>query len=468
VLNALASGGLYSTPSDMARLAMMFMDKGVFAGRQFLSRAAVREMGTDQTVGEVGPATSKATRYGLGWDTVTQPGLLKAGFTAWMKGGDSGDYHAGFAVVPGQKLAVVVQGVAPVSSQSAETLCERILLHALRDRGALRRIPAPIAAVAPPRKAATAAQLRAITGFWAGNGSVFRVSSGSDPQDISVSTLGMDGEWHIMSDGLFMRSDGRFHRDGYANSVSVTLAGGRRYLIARQVAGTGLSFDSLQLAQKIAPGDPLSAVWSTRVGRVWVGVNEEPTATFWDSEGMILTVAQIPGLPGYVAVETPGYGTQIVDPGERDDAGLMFLQIPGFGSRDMNDLVIEERDGQEWARYGTALYRPLDGVQVLAEGDTTVSTDEDGNAVWVALPTEARVAIDAGTRWRLYDANLSATQEGTSYPAQIDADVGWLCLFAAPGTDATVHVTPRLGAHPVQLRAPGPRAAAPMLGSPRI
>jgi CubicO group peptidase (beta-lactamase class C family) len=442
VVNALASGGLYSTPTDMAQLATMFMSRGAYGGHQILSAASVREMGADQTVGEIRPTVFKAAKYGLGWDSVTQPGLLKAGFTAWMKGGDSSDYHAGFVVVPGQDLAAVVMGVAPLDSGKAETLCERILLHALVDRGALRRIPAPIPAVAPPVKAATAAQLRAIQGYWAGNSLVLKAESGSDPQSVTVFTLGQDGAWHEMVGGLRMRTDGRFHHKGSAASVWIASAAGRRYLVVRTVAGS-FYYDNMPLAQKLAPGEPLSKTWDSRLGGLWIAVNECPTSAIWGSGGPLLQVGGVPGLDGYLLSNTSSYGMQIVDPGESDAAALMFLQIPGFGSRDENDLAAEVHGGEEWMWFGTTFYRPLGSVPVLAVGANTVTTTPEGYAEWRTVSSTSLLTIDAGSRWRVYDAGMDVLGSGTTYPAVVEVPAGgYVCLFAPPGTSATVNLEP--------------------------
>jgi len=455
VVNALASGGLYSTPTDMAQLATMFMSRGAYGGRRILSAASVREMGTDQTVGEIRPTVYKAAKYGLGWDSVTQPGLLKAGFTAWMKGGDSSDYHAGFVVVPGQDLAAVVQGVAPIDSGKAETLCERILLHALVDRGALRRLPAPIPAVAPPVKAATAAQLRAIQGYWAGNSLVLKAESGPDPQSITVFTLGPDGAWYEMVAGLRMRTDGRFHHKGSAASVWIASAAGRRYLVIRTASG-GFYYDNMPLVQKLTAGEPLSKAWDSRLGGVWLAVNEYPTSLIWGSGGPLLQVDDVPGLDGYVLANTSSYGMQIVDADESDTAALMFLQIPGFGSRDENDLVVEVRGGEEWMWYGTTLYRPLGSVPVLAVGDNTVTTTPEGYAEWRTVSSTSLLTIDAGARWRVYDAGMNVLGSGTAYPAEVEVPAGgYVCLFAPAGTGATVHLEPSVhgGAAPAEPQA---------------
>ena len=471
VVNALASGGLYSTPTDMAQLATMLMSRGAYGGRQIISAASVREMGTDQTVGEIRPTVYKAAKYGLGWDSVTQPGLLKAGFTAWMKGGDSSDYHAGFVVVPGQDLAAVVQGVAPIDSGKAETLCERILLHALRDRGALRRLPAPIPAVAPPVKSATAAQLRAIQGYWAGNSLVLKAESGSDPQSVTVFTLGPDGAWREMVGGLRMRSDGRFHHKGSASSVWIASAAGRRYLVIRTAAGS-FYYDNMPLAQKVTAGEPLSKAWDSRLGGLWLAVNEYPTSAIWGSGGPLLQVGDVPGLDGYVLATTSSYGMQIVDPGESDEAALMFLQIPGFGSRDENDLVVEEHGAQEWMWYGTTFYRPLGSVPTLSVGANTVTTGPEGYAEWRTVSATSQLTMDAGARWRAYDAEMNVLSSGTAYPAEAEVPAGgYVCLFAPAGTSASVTLEPsvRGGAAPAAAQAaPLVPVGAPSLDDPAL
>jgi CubicO group peptidase (beta-lactamase class C family) len=446
-LNLPASGALYSTPTDMAHLAAMLMDRGAYGDARILSAASVAEMGSDQTVGEIRPTVYDATRYGLGWDSVTQPGLKKVGFTAWMKGGDSGDYHAGLIVIPGQKLAAVVLGVAPINSGLAEGLCERILLHALVDRGALRRMPTPIPAAAPATKAASASQLGTMEGYWAGSGLVFKVTPGSDPQALVLSALMQKTGWQPLSSGWRMRGDGQFYRKGSATSLWTTTAAGRRYLIDSAVGGYGHYRDNMPLAQKLTPGEPLSAAWAGRVGRLWLAVDEQPTSGTYASGGPLFGLSDVPGLPGYVVAVSPGYGTQIVDPGESDTDALMFLQIPGFGSRDMNDVVVQQRGGEDWIWYGTTLYRPLETVPALATGAGDVTIGPEGYAEWRTVAATGHVTIGGGTLWRLYDSSMNVIDSGTAFPATVTAPAGaYLCLFAPAATSVGVTVTPVVGA----------------------
>ena len=137
---------------------------------------------------------------------------------------------------------------------------------------------------------------------------------------------------------------------------------------------------------------------------------------------------------------------QFVDPGESDTVGLMFLQIPGFGSRDMNDAVVEQHGGEDWIRFGDTLFRPLDGVPELADGANTVTFGAEGYAEWRALPVAANVGISAGTAWRLCDADMTVVAGGTTFPATVDASTGsYLVLFGPANSSTAVTVTPSAG-----------------------
>lgn len=462
ILNVLASGGLYSTPTDMGKLATMLAGGGVYHRTQILSAASVAEMGKDQTLGSFNPVPSNATRYGLGWDSVTQAGLKAVGVTAWMKGGDSIDYHAGFVVAPKAKLTAVVTAIAPLSSGDCETLSERILLHALVDRGTLGRMPAQIAAVAPPPRRVGATQLARISGYWAGNGQAFRIEAApGHPQSLTLSRLLPDGAWEPLHEGVRLRTDGRFHAQGSANSMWAVAAAGRRYLVSRAVGGYGHYRDSMLVAQKLRPGQAPSQAWQDRFGHLWLAVNERPDSpTYTSDSGMLLAVGDVPGLQGYATVYAGDYGMQVVDPNESDSVGLMFLQIPGFGSRDLNDAVVEQRDGEDWITYSSTVYRPLDGVPELAEGAVTVDIGAEGYTEWRLLPA-SEVTISAGTAWRLYDGDLNVIDGGTSFPVTTEApDGAYLALFGPADSSTTVTVVP---ADPGMQGKATPKRVAPRL-----
>ena len=450
VVNLLAAGGLYSTPADMSRLGAMLMNGGIYNGTRILSADAVAQMAADETLGSFNPVPCTALRYGLGWDTVTQPGLKAVGVTGWQKGGDSADYHASFIVAPGPKLAVTVTGVAPLGSASLGTLGEGILLHALVDQGRIHRRPTPISPKLPAIKPATAAQLAEMKGYWALSSQMFRVAAEpSAPQSLTLSMLTGDG-WTTVAEGLRLRTDGRFHAGGSASGYSTITAGGRRYLVNDWVGGYGHYRDAGLMSQKLQPGDPLPSAWASRSGEVWLAVNEQPDSfTYTSNAGPLLIVSAVPGLEGWVTVTTPAYGTQVVDP-IGDHLGAMFLQIPGGCSRDLEDAVVTQHGAEEWIQWGSTAYRPMGSAPALAAGPNTVTFGAEGYAEWRSLAAAGMLTIAAGgaSTWRLYGPDLAVLDAGTTFPATVTAPTPrcYLLLFGPAGSSTTVTVTPPPGA----------------------
>ncbi len=443
-LNVLASGAMYSTPADMGRLATMLMNDGAYGGVRILSSTAVREMAKNQVTGSFQPMIQSETQYGLGWDTVAEPGLAAAGFKGWLKGGDAIGYHCAFTLVPRQKLAVTVVASGAAGSHLLEALAERILLHALVDKGALRRMPAQLPDAAPPKKRATSAQLGALEGYWAGNGMVFRVAADSrDPQALNVATQQGDA-WTSVTEGLYLRTDGRFHRKGAAASVYAVAAAGRRYLVNNAKAGWGHYTRDMLLAQKLRDAEPLSAAWQARLGHAWVAASGVPDAIMFQRSGAPwLTLGEIPGSPGWLTVSSSGYGLQVVDASRSDTTAEMFLQIPGFGSRDMWDLQVLGVDGEDWLQYGGTTYRPLDTVPVLAPGANTVEYLSVSDAIWEKVPVAATVTISGGTAWHLFAPQEDYLGGGYTFPQTTHAPAGAYLVLTGPGTtSATVTVVP--------------------------
>ncbi len=136
----------------------------------------------------------------------------------------------------------------------------------------------------------------------------------------------------------------------------------------------------------------------------------------------------------------------------------MFLQIPGFGSRDMNDAVIVRTGGEDWIQYGAAIYRPVDGVPALAEGANAVTFDAGGHTEWRTVPETGQLSISAGSAWRLYDANMAVLAGGTTFPATAAAPAGsYLALFGPAASSTTVTLTLPVGSQSVAPTPAAPR-----------
>ena len=162
-VNTFGAGGAYSTADDMARIAMMFLNDGRIGTTRILSGASVAEMAKDQTIGSFNPIHNDSWAYGLGWDSVSQPGLAAVGFDGWAKNGDSYDYHAALVVSPKAQLGIVVL----TDSLGAIAVAERVLLRALYENRRIAAFPSPLQSVVPPVAPVPDGLLAAIAGEYA-------------------------------------------------------------------------------------------------------------------------------------------------------------------------------------------------------------------------------------------------------------------------------------------------------------
>lgn len=180
-INAYGSGGLYSTPLDMLCFAQLFIDHGIAQGiaqldagaghpKRILSVKTIREMAVDQTIGQFNPVPSQNMRYGLGWDSVSEPGLAQAGVVGWIKGGDTGIYGSALLIAPQEKLAVFIAGTSGVHSTEATGIAEKIILQELAIRKRIKQMPPWVALAVPSEKIASPDQIEAMTGMWARSG----------------------------------------------------------------------------------------------------------------------------------------------------------------------------------------------------------------------------------------------------------------------------------------------------------
>src|SRR5512139_1849838 len=322
-VNVYASG-LFSTPSDMGRLAMMFLNGGCLWDRRILSFEAVAEMGRDQTVNlPLNPITDHYVHFGLGWDGVRQGGLAAFGVAAWYKGGDADHYHSCFIVAPDELIAAAVMLTNGSDTASvAGVLAERILLNALAERGSIAKFPSPPAAVAPFAVPASDEDLAAIAGIYASSYGPRRLEPQAD-RTLTLSTF-VNGQWQSAIEGLKLRQDGRFVADHHPETVyRLIVADGRRYLAVRRPFGLGHYEMELPDSHDLPPGQPLSAIWQARVGERWLMVND-PYCAFLalGRQPPLFSLVQVQGLDGYLAASLISAGfelVQVIDPRESDD-----------------------------------------------------------------------------------------------------------------------------------------------------
>jgi CubicO group peptidase (beta-lactamase class C family) len=464
-VNLFASGGAYSTADDLARIAMMFLNGGRVGTTRILSGASVAEMAKDQTIGSFDPIHNNSLAYGLGWDSVSQPGLAAVGFDGWAKGGDSNDYHAALVVSPQAQLGIVVLAVSGPGSPRAIAVAERVLLRALDENGRIAAFPSPLLSVVPPVAPVPDGLLAAIAGEYAQGNLIMQLQP--KPDGSLLVSLRSDAGWTPLPPGspVKYRSDGWFASDQDPlkafKVVDADLLGvPTQYILNRAPTGYGHYLDYTVLAQRVRrrPGN-LSAAWRARLSSTWLVVNENPDELAWNGMDPRLRLATVPNLEGLVAVRFSGdvpaaaaaaagyIDAHIVDASGSDTVATMMLIIPQLAGRDLDDLDIVQRDGAEWTRFGSYMHEPLASVPVLPNGATEVVTiGPEGYAEWRAVAsdvTPVQVTITTTGAWHLYDPAFTTVANGkgnaeTSLPA--GNGLGYLTLFGNPGQTITVAV----------------------------
>jgi len=459
-VNTLAAGALYSTADDLARLAMMFLGAGAVGTTRVLSRAAVAEMAVDQTIGSFDPIHNDSFAFGLGWDSVTQPGLKAVGFDGWVKGGDSNDYGAAFVVSPQAQLGIVVLAALGGGSTRAISIAERVLLRALAENRRIAAFPSPLPTIVPPVAPIPAGLLAAIEGEYAQGNLIVRL--GAQPDRTVMAWLRSDAGWTASGSPLKYRNDGWFVSDqdplrAFKVIDTEVLGQPTQYLLNRAPAGYGEYLTYRVFAERVLRRrSELSAAWRNRLASTWLVVNENPAELAWNGMDPRLRLAAVPNLDGLIAVRPPSdvpapaaghIDTRfyLVDASASDTVATMMLIIPQLFGRDLDDLNIEERGGSEWIRFGSYMHQPLASVPVLRRGATdVVAIGPEGFAEWRGVASDVspiQITITTTGAWQLYDATFTSVANGKGSGVAIlpaGTDPGYITLFGNPTETITV------------------------------
>ncbi len=441
ITNLFATGALMSTSDDMAQLAKVFTGDGVVGGERILSSSAIQQMAMDETATTLRVGSPGAFRYGLGWDTVRDPALNSAGVLGWTKGGDTGDYHAGFTIAPEQGLAAVVEGAGrSFSSSAAETVAQTVLLNALVETDAIKRLPKQVSGM-PPQQKPTQRDIKKITGIFLADGGALKVTEAKN-RSLRIARL-TDGKWATQEGRLIRREDGAFWSTSSPGaSIRSVRSWDRTYLVRRGIGGTGTYSSDSVLGQRIRSGGSLSPVWQSRLGNRWLLANENPSSLNWTLFGTpAVQIVSIPDLSGYLLAEGPLAQGAPFDATTSDSVGTMFLEVPLIAGRDLYDFEFSMRDGEEFLSFDSSVLRPAATVPSLSGGSSAVTIGSEGLVEWRRVPVASKVMISGQSDWKMFDRDLAMVGSGGADSTTEQAPEGaYLAVFGPAGSTATVVV----------------------------
>lgn len=437
-----ATGGLYTTPTDMGRLARMLLNGGQLDGQRFLRAESVADMGRNQLLSMPLRGVDPADDFGLGWDSVQEDGIAYAGVQVWQKNGGTLTYSTDFFVAPEAGLSVIVCGAS--THYGSRVLGERLLLNALVESRQVAAMPAAAPIVA--EAASTGADPSLLDGLYAHYNGMFKVQVQND-QSVTLTPYAI-AQWQTPSAGLTLRVDGSFAGAALPDQAyRVTTLNGQRYLVSRTRHGLGLTAHEAVCGQAMQAKAALSPAWQARLSRRWLAMNQFPDSVLLAVPWLRLDA--LDELPGYIFLSAPCINTadQITDASLSDSRATMCLKIPYDSGRDLNDVVIEQHAGEEWVRVGSSVFCPEMSVATLVTGVNTLVVGAEGYAQWRAIAASASaqtITLSGTDAWKLYDAqfNLQASSVHagqTSVPAA--ADKSYLLLFGSAGTTLGVRLS---------------------------
>ena len=397
-VNAIGTGGIYSTAEDLVTFASVFTGEA-----EILSESSLKAMGAAEYLkGLWAPEGDSVVNFGLGWDSVKAFPFSDYNITAWFKGGDTLMYHASLVVLPEHKMAAAVLSSGG-SSSTNQLLANELLLQALKEKGTIKELK-PAKSFGTPVQAELPKELEAYTGYYASSTQLYylKVADGA----LSISQPGVP---EAPEQKLIHVGDGAFvSEDGAVKISFVEEDNGRTYLWERQYATVpelGQLAVNLYSAEKVDEQElsPETAkAWEQREGKTYYLVSEKYSSIVYFLMEPILGVNLIPdALPGYW-VDKPILGP---------DTAMSQHQIPGVGSRDTAEYRFLTKNGTEYLEAAGSSYISEDGVKPLYAGHQSVATLKPDETVrWYTIPDKAAgktmtVSLPDQAAYAVYDAN---------------------------------------------------------------
>lgn len=426
-VNAIGTGGIYSTASDLCKFSTVFTGKTKILGEKYVNMMAESEAKKGMWV----EADDSIIEYGLGWDSVNLYPFDEYGIKAMVKGGDTIYYHTTFIVLPEYNLsmAVVSSGGASVYNQLMAT---NVLLSVLMEKGIISSLNSPKAFTVPAASNIPEG-VNEYLGVYADSTTYYILSVEDNKLCLTNPLIPNFPKMYLTYDkeNTFYLSDG---------SIKIKLINeenNKKYVYIEQyttLPGLGQTAASMYFLQKLEENkisDEANLAWQSRQNKSYFLVNEKYTSLSY-SFLPVAGIATFDFAPGYLL------GAKIVD----ENKAVNQIQIPGVSGRDTTDYEFFTKNNKEYLKASGKLFISADTLEPVYAGNAICTIQPDGNTRWYYIDQKSadktiKIEKNENSGFVIYDASgacvfnsvIDNSTEGIKLPLG-----GFIAFISEPGT----------------------------------
>ena len=403
-VNILGSGGLSSTAIDLCKFGEILQSEAV------LNQAMLGEYTKPQYGPLTVPAGEPLFNVGLGWDYIQVHQFKSQGIDVLAKNGGTLQYFSQLYVLPKERIniAVIFAG-----SANPAAVTDAILWALLEEKGiAQKPIPAAL-----PEDARVPDSMKGFEGFYASGDGIAKMEISGDQKGVVLSTW--NGKVFESKVVLVCKDDGRFYSPEGSSYSLAEHSRGKVLIVHPDNANTGfVSHEKLNIRNSV-DADAFS-------GKVWVPVNMSP----YDFPSVMLHIAAIPELPGYILVNDGETYTPLALKSPTDTC-MSFNYL-----RDQPEFHIQNVQGETLLYNYGYYYAEASALPIVAMGDT-IRIDSDGRnkACVIGADTFIHFSIPEDGRIIVFTPGLSLLLDSlTSGSHEVHAKAGsYILAIGEPG-----------------------------------
>ena len=426
-VNAIGTGGIYSTASDLCKFSTIFTDNSKVLSEKYVNMMAESEAKKGMWV----DADDNFIEYGLGWDSVNLYPFDEYGIKALVKGGDTIYYHTTLIVLPEYDLSIAVVSSGGVSVYN-QLMATNVLLNVLMEKGIISSINSPKVFTVPVASEIPKS-IDEYLGVYADSTTYFTLGVEDNKLCLTNAIIPNYPKLYLTYD----KENTFYSPDGSIKIKLMEEENNKKYIYIEQYAtlpGLGQSVASMYFLQKLEENkisDEVNSAWQARQYKSYFLVNEKYTS---------LSYSSLPAAGIAIFDFAPGYllGAKIVN----ENKAVNQIQIPGTSGRDTTDYEFFNINNKEYLKASGKIFTSVDNLEPIYAGKATCTIQPDGYTRWYYIDqTAAEKSINVENvkngGFVLYDANGVCIFNSVTDKSTEDIKLplgGFIAFISEPGT----------------------------------